>query len=169
MENKSNPVLNVIRKANDIAVVVLFAAMTLTVIIQVFFRFVLQSPLRWTEESARYMMIWLVLLASAIASRNRGHLQVDILTAGLPKVPKFIFEIIVDLLTIAFLCIMTWFGLQVVLATTAQTSPAMQLPMALIYAAFPVGGALMIIEQINVLIMRIRDRDKPEPPREFID
>ena len=73
MKEKGNPLLQIIRNVNDAVVVVLFLAMTITVIIQVFFRFVIQSPLRWTEELARYLMIWLVLMASAIAMRNRSR------------------------------------------------------------------------------------------------
>ena len=134
MKEKGNPLLQIIRNVNDAVVVVLFLAMTITVIIQVFFRFVIQSPLRWTEELARYLMIWLVLMASAIAMRNRSHLQVDVLTSALPQKPKRILTAIVDLLTIVFLCIMTYFGFKVVQSTMAQTSPAMQIPMALIYA-----------------------------------
>lgn len=99
MKEKGNPLLQIIRNVNDAVVVVLFLAMTITVIIQVFFRFVIQSPLRWTEELARYLMIWLVLMASAIAMRNRSHLQVDVLTSALPQKPKRILTAIVDLLT----------------------------------------------------------------------
>ena len=165
MKEKGNPLLQIIRNVNDAVVVVLFLAMTITVIIQVFFRFVIQSPLRWTEELARY----LVLMASAIAMRNRSHLQVDVLTSALPQKPKRILTAIVDLLTIVFLCIMTYFGFKVVQSTTAQTSPAMQIPMALIYAAFPTGGALMIMEQLLTFIERLKNKNAPEEPREFID
>lgn len=76
---------------------------------------------------------------------------------------------IVDLLTIVFLCIMTYFGFKVVQSTTAQTSPAMQIPMALIYAAFPTGGVLMIMEQLLTFIERLKNKNAPEEPREFID
>ena len=114
-------------------------------------------------------MIWLVLVASAIAMRNRSHLQVDVLTSALPQKPKRILTAIVDLLTIVFLCIMTYFGFKVVQSTTAQTSPAMQIPMALIYAAFPTGGVLMIMEQLLTFIERLKNKNAPEEPREFID
>lgn len=114
-------------------------------------------------------MIWLVLMASAIAMRNRSHLQVDVLTSALPQKPKRILTAIVDLLTIVFLCIMTYFGFKVVQSTTAQTSPAMQIPMALIYAAFPTGGVLMIMEQLLTFIERLKNKNAPEEPREFID
>ena len=142
MKEKGNPLLQIIRNVNDAVVVVLFLAMTITVIIQVFFRFVIQSPLRWTEELARYLMIWLVLMASADCDEKSfspsGRCS-DICTSA--KSRKRILTAIVDLLTIVFLCIMTYFGFKVVQSTTAQTSPAMQIPMALIYAAFPTGGA----------------------------
>ncbi len=108
-------------------------------------------------------------MASAIAMRNRSHLQVDVLTSALPQKPKRILTAIVDLLTIVFLCIMTYFGFKVVQSTTAQTSPAMQIPMALIYAAFPTGGVLMIMEQLLTFIERLKNKNAPEEPREFID
>ena len=168
MKEKGNPLLQIIRNVNDAVVVVLFLAMTITVIIRLF-SVCIQSPLRWTEELARYLMIWLVLMASAIAMRNRSHLQVDVLTSALPQKPKRILTAIVDLLTIVFLCIMTYFGFKVVQSTTAQTSPAMQIPMALIYAAFPTGGALMIMEQLLTFIERLKNKNAPEEPREFID
>jgi TRAP-type C4-dicarboxylate transport system permease small subunit len=101
--------------------------------------------------------------------RNRSHLQVDVLTSALPQKPKRILTAIVDLLTIVFLCIMTYFGFKVVQSTTAQTSPAMQIPMALIYAAFPTGGVLMIMEQLLTFIERLKNKNAPEEPREFID
>lgn len=106
MKDRENQILRVIRNMNDAVVVILFLAMTVTVLIQVFFRFVLQSPLRWTEEMARYLMIWLVLMASAVAMRNKSHLQVDVLTSALPKNPKRILTWVVDILTIIFLAIM---------------------------------------------------------------
>lgn len=146
MEKGGSRLLGFIRKINDVSVVLLFIAMTITVLIQVFFRYVMQSPLRWTEEASRYLMIWLVLLGSGIAMRNKAHLQVDVLTSALPQKPKMFFNVIVSILTITFLLIMTYFGFKVAMKTMLQTSPAMQLPMALIYAAFPAGGVLMILE-----------------------
>ena len=52
MKEKGNPLLQIIRNVNDAVVVVLFLAMTISVIFQVFFRFVILSPLRWSEEFA---------------------------------------------------------------------------------------------------------------------
>lgn len=146
MEKNGNRLLRIVRKTNDVSVVILFVAMTITVLVQVFFRYVVQSPLRWTEEAARYLMIWLVLLGSGVAMRNKAHLQVDVLTSALPERPKRFFNTIVSILILTFLIIMTFYGFKVSIKTVLQTSPAMRLPMSLIYAAFPVGGILMIFE-----------------------
>lgn len=169
MKDTENPILRVIRNVNDAVVVILFLAMTVTVLIQVFFRFVVQNPLRWTEEMARYLMIWLVLMASAVAMRNKSHLQVDVLTSALPRNPKRILTWVVDVLTIVFLSVMTYYGIQVVITTMAQTSPAMQVPMALIYAAFPTGGILMILELVVRLVNSFKNPEEMDGPREFID
>ena len=145
-KKQDGKLLSGIRKANDWVVILVFIALTLTVVLQVFFRYVLQHSLRWTEEAARYLLIWLVLLGSAVAMRHRAHLQVDILTAALPPKPRRILESLISILTLIFLAIMTVQGAYVVTVTISQVSPAMQLPMGLVYAALPIGGVLTFME-----------------------
>ena len=114
-------------------------------------------------------MIWLVLMASAIAMRNRSHPSgrcSDICTSAKAETH---FDRDCRSFNDCFLRIMTYFGFKVVQSTTAQTSPAMQIPMALIYAAFPTGGVLMIMEQLLTFIERLKNKNAPEEPREFID
>lgn len=148
MQKKGGKALHWIRKFNDAAVILLILGMTVVVLLQVFCRYILQSPLRWSEEAARYMLIWMVLLGSGVATRNRSHLQVDILTASLPEKPKKVLTAIVDLLTVVFLVILIIYGFKSVASNISQTSPAMRVQMGLIYIALPLGGGLMLIENL---------------------
>ena len=153
-----NPVLAVIRTVNNWAVIADLLAITVIVIMQVFFRYVLQNPLRWTEEAARYLLIWLVMLGSGVAMRNHSHLQVDILTASLPEGPSKVLETIVTILTFVFLGIVAVFGAQLTVNNMRQLSPALKLPMGIVYAALPVGGALTLLECICAFISKRRKK-----------
>jgi TRAP-type C4-dicarboxylate transport system permease small subunit len=153
-----NIVLTIIRKLNDWAVIADLLAITTIVIMQVFFRYVLQNPLRWTEEAARYLLIWLVLLGSGVAMRNHSHLQVDILTASLPEGPSRVLDAIVTVLTSIFLGIVVVYGVQLTFNNMRQLSPALKLPMGIVYAALPIGGALTLLECICAFINKLQKK-----------
>src|SRR5690625_2904924 len=65
----------------------LFIAFFIVVLLQVFFRFVLDAPLTWSEESARYFNLWSVLLGAAVAVKYRDHLRVDLIDGLVKKWP----------------------------------------------------------------------------------
>jgi TRAP-type C4-dicarboxylate transport system permease small subunit len=74
-------VFNVIEQGFGVLfLLVMFAS----VLIQIFFRYVLQSPLTWTEEVARYSFIWTVLLGAAFAVRKKEHVVMDVLVKHFP-------------------------------------------------------------------------------------
>ena len=66
-----------------VVAVALFAALFLTVLLQVFTRYVLGTPLTWTEEIARYLLIWTTFVAAAYVSARRLHISVDLLVSKL--------------------------------------------------------------------------------------
>jgi TRAP-type C4-dicarboxylate transport system permease small subunit len=77
------------------AICLLMAGMVLNVLWQVFTRFVLRHPSSFTEELARYMMIWVGLLGSAYASGRKSHLALDLLTSHLHGARKRVSELII--------------------------------------------------------------------------
>jgi len=60
--------------------IIMFAS----VLIQIFFRYVLRTPLTWTEEAARYSFIWTVLLGAAFAVRRKEHVAMDVMVKRFP-------------------------------------------------------------------------------------
>ena len=130
------------RKAiNAIEVWVSVFAMLLLILvvsIQVFCRYVLQDSLAWTEELARYLVIWSVLFGCSFAMRTDSHLELSILSN---------FSCIVCL---AFSIIMVYAGMESVINIhwSEQLTPAMQLPAWIIWMAMPAGFGLMGIQAI---------------------
>ena len=96
-------VINIIRKINEAAVIIVLALLSIFVVAQVVCRYALGAPLTWSEELARYMQIWMVMLGSAVMMRKGGHLAIDLVTASLPARIKKGTDIVV------FLCIIVFF------------------------------------------------------------
>jgi C4-dicarboxylate transporter, DctQ subunit len=122
------------------------AAMSVIVFLQVFFRFVIYIPFPWSEESARYLMIWMGMVGAATAMRYGRHIGVTVLMVRLPpRVSRFLSPFI-DLAMVIFLAVLVKEGFRLAMKNAAQHSPAMDLPMLIPYLAIPVGAALMILE-----------------------
>ncbi|MDW7673591.1 MAG: TRAP transporter small permease, partial [Bacillota bacterium] len=128
------------------------------VFIQVFARFVLKGSLPWSEELARYIMIWAVLIGASIAAREGAHIGISALIDKLPQSMKKPFIVIGGLITVAFSVFLCYLAIIVVMfiSSTGQKSPAMFLPMYFAYAAIPVGAALMTIRFAQLAINKLK-------------
>jgi TRAP-type C4-dicarboxylate transport system permease small subunit len=126
--------------------VVFGAVMSVIVMLQIIFRFVIYIPLPWSEELARYLMIWTGMVGSFVALREGRHIGVTLVVDRLPPRVAAGVAVFVQVLTILFLVILAKQGLALALINLNQLSPAMRIPMFFPYLAVPVGAALMIIE-----------------------
>lgn len=132
--------------------VILGAAMSAVVLLQVIFRFVVHVPFPWSEELARYMMIWMGMVGAFVALRQGRHIGVSFLVDRLPPSWKAWITILVQLATVAFLSIVVRYGIALAIFNRSQLSPAMQIPMIIPYMAIPVGAALMVLELLRGII-----------------
>ena len=126
--------------------IALGAAMCVVVLLQVFFRFVIYVPFPWSEELARYLMIWLGMVGSFVALRKGRHIGVTVLIERLPAKVYTVLAPVLQVVMIVFLVTLAKEGMSLALFNAAQKSPAMQIPMVYPYLAVPVGAALMIVE-----------------------
>lgn len=128
-------------------IVLLGAIMTVIVLLQVFFRFVVYVPFPWSEEISRFIMIGMAMCGSVMAFRHGRHLGVRFVVDRLP--PGFYdrwLAPLVQIATIAFLCLMCWEGWQLAWRSRFQMSPAFDLPMIYPYLTIPIGMAMMALD-----------------------
>ena len=138
----------------EIALILILAAMALVVFLQVLFRYVLHLPLFWTEEFARYCLVWASLLGAGIALKRHQHIAVTFFLERFPRKLSGALSILANISVILILGVMTWGGFQLVLITKAQISPALRIPMAVPYLALPIGSAVMLFHVICFLMHR---------------
>lgn len=141
------------------AICVLMSAMVLNVLWQVFTRFVLRNPSSFTEEAARYLMIWVGLLGSAYATGRKSHLALDLITGRLQGARKRISEIIIQACVLLFAAgVMVGGGARLVWIqlSLGQQSAALQLKLGYVYLAVPLAGAFIVIYSLYALADALR-------------
>jgi TRAP-type C4-dicarboxylate transport system permease small subunit len=134
--------------------VFLMAIITLDVLWGVFTRYALGSQAGWTEELARYLLIWIGMLGTAYASGQKMHLAIDLLSPKLSPQAQAKLSVFINILIAGFALMAMVIGglrLMYITHTLGQTSAAMRAPMALVYAAIPLAGALVVFYKINAL------------------
>lgn len=133
--------------------------MTVMIILQVIFRYVIQHSLSFSEELARYMFIWSAFVGSALALKNRSHVSIEIIVANLPRVLKKRALAVSNALSFVFYAAMFVFGTVMSFENAAQTSPAMGLSMAYVYLSVPVAGFILMA---NVVVNAYDEITNPD-------
>ena len=134
-----NKLSDIVNTLVEYVVAILMGLMTIVVFVQVIFRLAAGS-LPWSEELARYMMIYLVYLGASVGVKYGNHIAVEFLSTMLPKKGQDILEVLVDLLMLLCFAVIIYYGFKVVNVTMMQKSPAMQLKMGYIYFSLVLGG-----------------------------
>ena len=135
------------------SLVIIMSAMVINVLWQVITRF-LGIPSSFTDELARYLMIWLGVLGAAYASGKKLHVAIDLISQRVSKKRLLIVKKTVNLLIIAF-CFFALVigGIRLVVLTLqlGQTSPALQIPLGWVYVIIPISGLLVIYYKLYEL------------------
>ena len=137
---------NNVEKLVNVACVLLGGAMVVVVISGVIARYVMQNPMAWTEEVARFLMNWMALLGVSIATRYRAHLSVLFFVSQLPTWLQRLIKFITDCLILVFLYFLTVYGFKMAIAAKAQVEPTTGITMDYVLLCVPLCGLLTLIQ-----------------------
>lgn len=129
--------------------------MTVVVLAGVFFRYVLEAPLPWSEELARYLMVWGASLGASVAFEQGSHVAVTILLDKFPGTVGKILTWIAQIVIIVFMTIVVKEGFMLARELRVQESTAMELPMTWPYLAIPVGCLFILVQALIAFIRNI--------------
>lgn len=136
----------------EVVLVALFSIMLLSVIWQVFSRFILGSPSTITDEISSFGLIWVGLLGAAYATGKKLHLAIDLLPADLVSKHRIWFDsfvfIAIALFSLSVLIIgggrLSWITFML-----GQKSAALEIPLGVIYLVLPISGILILYYSID--------------------
>ncbi len=137
------------------ALIFIMSVMVLNVLWQVFSRYVLNSPSSFTDELARYLMIWIGVLGAAYVSGRNMHVAIDVLPARAGNKTQKLLKQVVRIAIVLFCLFGLVIGGSRLVYTTyvlEQYSPALRLPLAFVYLVIPLSGLVIIYYKISDML-----------------
>ena len=128
--------------------------MTALIAAQVFWRYVLNDSITWTEPASVMIMGWFIFLGAAVGIREGYHLSFDVLLYVLPLRVKLILYSVSDIAVTCFGAGMIWFGWQLAAKTAANTLPSLGISGAYDYVPLVVGGVLVVLFSLERVVRR---------------
>ena len=153
--NRSELVFNKVNKILEWFLVAIFALLVLDVLFQVFSRYILGTSFTWTEEFARFSLIWMTILGAAYLNGKREHLSMDFLYEKFSVANKVKASILIESFIFLFaLIVMVIGGFNLVYITLRleQLSGTLRIPLGYIYAILPFSGMLIMCFSIYHII-----------------
>lgn len=148
----SEKVSHIAERVVQVTLVGMVAIMTIIIIVQVFMRYLFLYSLSWSEEVARYLMIWVAFLGASLALKYGFHIGIEFVITRIPEKTRTLINLLAKLSILVFLIFFTIGGFQVSWAVRDQDSPALLFSMGYAYLSAPVGGVFMIIHLLNSLV-----------------
>ena len=139
----------------NMVLIVAVALLVVDVVLGVFTRYVMGEQAKWTEELARFLLIWVSLLGGAVAFGEKAHLGVDFFVSKFHVEGRKITAVFVNLVVLFFaMTIFLYGGGRMVMDSLVmeQTTPALGWKMGYIYLALPISGFFMVLFTIENLI-----------------
>ena len=123
----------------------LVVTVAVVVLLQVGMRYLFAYPNPWSEEISRFCFIWVSMLGASLAVEHGAHFGFDQMTKGLSSRLRSGVESFASAVVLTFSLVLVATGIALMALTMGERSSALNLPIALVYAAVPVSGALMVI------------------------
>ncbi len=145
--SKSKFVFNKVNKTLEWFLIIIFALLVLDVLFQVFSRYLLGRSFTWTEEFARFALIWMTILGAAYLNAKKEHLSMDFLYEKMSVANKRKTSILIEVFIFLFaLIVMVIGGLNLVYTTLhlEQLSGTLRIPLGYVYAVLPFSGFLIM-------------------------
>jgi len=136
----------------SLAVIVLLSCMVVTTSAGVFWRYGLNSALSWSEELARFLLVWVSFLGAALATYRGSHIGISILSDRLPPWAQLWLSHIVDIMIIMFMASVLIGGIRIVPFIHVRVSPTLHVHMSIPYLVMPISAGIIIFQVLVRLL-----------------
>lgn len=154
-------------RITEVIVVFLMVLLVLDVWLGVIVRYFIDFPLTFTEEAARYLMIWMALLAVSIGIARREHIGVLILFDRMHGLPRHLLLAIFDLIGLFLFLFLFYYGVDFAVGGARRLTMIYDLPKSIPFTAVPVA---CLLASVQMVLAAVRDQAKmmAEPGQESV-
>ena len=146
-----------------IVVGVMFLTIVVLTLVQVFARYVFNSPLLWSEELARLLLVWVVFLGGAVVCWDGRHLNVDTFFSRTPPKLRYFLRVTNALIALFFLVVLAWSSWPLIELEWIINMGSIPISMSFVRIPALVGGVLMIIFILLRWFYRIPREKEADP------
>lgn len=134
--------------------------MACIIVAGVVYRYFLNNPLSWSDEAARYLLVFITFIGAIPMITRGGFGQVESITSKLSPTAKIKFDFLIKVLCLVFTGIASLISIYLVFFSVSvrnQVSPALQIPMWIVYSILPLGFTLMFLRELQLFLKSIFD------------
>ena len=140
--------------------IVLMCVLSVVLFIQVFYRYVLQNSLSWSEELARYCFVWLILLSATYVFGQRDHICISFLKDKLEGSARRTMDIVIELVVILFsVLVLVYGGIVITTMNMLQYDSILKIPTGTIYSIIPISGVLIIFYSLYNIVESLNQKE----------
>lgn len=150
---------NIIFKTIRAVTAVLLLAMFIVIIMEVIFRYAFKSAPFWTEELARYIMFYMVLIGSSAAIRQKKHPALEFVIQNFNRRFRKCWDLLIDILIFFILIVILRQGYKMAVYEIIARTPALRISFFWVYLALPIGAVLMMVQIIAKYFFGLSNRD----------
>lgn len=142
---------HILQKIEESTLILCITVMGIVLFIQIIMRTFFSAPLKWAEELARYLQIWITFLGIGYGIRRGSHIGMTLLRDRMPSFLKTACELIVNIAGFLAFIVLFKTSLQF-LAHQNVVSTAMELPMQLVYLVIPAGAVIYLLYDLALIV-----------------
>ena len=126
------------------------------IVLQVVSRYIFNTPFSWTEELARFALLWFTFVSAGFVMARRIHIAVDLLASKLGRVGTIVLDTFALVAVVLTAGVMAVAGAQFAAGANRLLAPATSLPMSVVYSAAVTGFALIFFHAALHIYLNIR-------------
>jgi TRAP-type C4-dicarboxylate transport system permease small subunit len=130
--------------------------MAVIVAVQVFSRYMLNRSLFWSEELARFLLVWLTFLGASVAYYRKANPGIDVLYARMAPALRRATALLIHLVSIGLFSVMVFYGFEFAYFVRLQISPALNLPKWIVMSIIPASGSILLVHAVGFFLEELK-------------
>ncbi len=146
-----------IRRFEDAVCILTLAVIVVLVLAQIFYRYALSSGILWIDELVINLMVLMVLMGAALATRHGLHTDLRMIREAAPPPAALVLRLVGFVVTVAFVLTLVVTSARYAYDARRLSTTMIGIPLWLTYGSIPLGGLLILYELLKRAIVSIRD------------
>ena len=146
---------DMINKLISKVVILLLFFLSLLLGVAVFYRYALNDSIYWSNEVARYLLVYIVFLGSTMAHKHKNHIRIDMIFSIISSKTKRIVDIFIGVLFVAFWIMIIVGCMKLLPLFMMQTTATLGIPFAYAFAALPISAVIWILYCVDDILKEV--------------